>query len=70
MMRLHKIPAAQYHQDGLISQDGYPFPADLRPIWTQALISPFSIQSCGWDANPFVWVVSFEKRKGKYPKKG
>lgn len=70
MMRLHKVPAAQYYQDGFISQDGYPFPADLRPIWTQALISPFSIQSCGWDANPFVWVVSFEKRKGKYPKKG
>ena len=64
MMRLHKVPAAKYHEQVFISQEGFSFPEDLRPIWNQTL-NTHSLNHYGWDANPFVWVVVFEKRKGK-----
>ena len=37
MMRLHKVPATQFHRDGLVCPDGHPFPNELCSTWNNFL---------------------------------
>lgn len=61
MMRLHKVPAVQFHKSGLVCPDGHPFPEDLCPTWN-SFLDPAEVSLYGWDKNPFVWVVSFDRK--------
>lgn len=60
MMRLHKVPATQFHRDGLVCPDGHPFPNELCSTWNNFL-DPSEITLYGWEKDPLVWVVSFER---------
>lgn len=63
MMRLHKVPASQFHKEGLICPDGHPFPKDLHLTWSH-VIGQLDVPLYGWNKNPFVWVISFNQKVG------
>jgi len=60
MMQLQEIPVRQFRKDGFVLSDGGPFPEDIRPIWGKSL-SKTDFPLYGWEKNPFIWVVIFEK---------